>query len=400
MAMTLTPEDASAGSVRGDVSNRPTVVLPGQRGFARPRRPAGSRAPFAVIVAANTIWAALVSLLPVLVTVGMVTLAASPRPEASSTLRYALAAWLLAHGVPLSLGGYPLGLVPLAISVLAVWRVVVAGRNSVRASRVPVTVVACAIAAGYGLLGASAAVIANDRFVAVSVGRAAVTLAVVGGVGGYAGAYAGRGSARRAWVRLPAIIAESVRVGAIAALLVLAAGAIATGVSIACSGATAAQMLHNYHAGAGGQAGLVLICLIYAPNVAVWAAAYLAGPGFTLAGVIQLPVFAGLPSRPVAGVWQLLLLVPVLAGAVAGLLVARRTRVASLAASRVAAVSIMAGPVAAVGLALAGYVAAGSLGTKLLAHTGEIGWQFPAVCGAAIALGALIGSAAYRLIRS
>jgi hypothetical protein len=399
--MTPTGDDARAGSVPGDLSNRPTVVLPGQRraGFDRAPR-TRARAPMPVVVAANVVWAALVSLLPVLVTVGGITLAASQHPEAGSTLRYALAAWLLAHGVPLHLGGYPMTLAPLAISVLALWRVVVGGRNSVRASGSPALLVAAAFAVGYALLGAAAAGLADHGFVSVPVVRAAVTLAVFGGAGAFAGGYGGSALARRAWRRLPTIVADGVRAGLIATLLLLATGALAAGISIATAGANASQMLHSYHAGVGGQAGLVLICLVYAPNVSVWATAYLAGPGFTLAGPIQLPVFAGLPSRPVAGGWQVLLLVPVLAGAAAAWLSARRhgDRPAGTPGTALAGAAL-AGPAAAVALALAGYVAAGSLGSKLLTHTGEVGWQFPVVCGIGIGIGAAVGSIAYRLTR-
>ena len=158
-------------------------------------------------------------------------------------------------------------------------------------------------------------------------------------------------------------------------------------------------MLHNYHAGVGGQAGLVLICLVYAPNVTVWATAYLAGPGFTLAGAIQLPVFAGLPTHPAAGAWQLLLLLPVLAGAAAGILTARSRKRDNRSIASLVSGAVLAGLIAAVGFAIIGYLAAGSLGVKLLTHTGEVGWQFSVVGGAGIAIGTLLGSVAYRLIR-
>ena len=105
-------------------------------------------------------------------------------------------------------------------------------------------------------------------------------------------------------------------------------------------------MLRNYHAGVGGQAGIVLICLVYAPNVAVWASAYLAGPGFTLAGVPQLPVFAGLPSHPVNGAAQVLLATPVLAGRVAGIVMVRRPGGVGLRGWRLTGAAALGGPVA------------------------------------------------------
>src|SRR5205814_5334216 len=48
-------------------------------------------------------------------------------------LRFGTAFWLLGHGVPLSLGGNRLALVPLGVSVLAGWRVSQAGVHTARA---------------------------------------------------------------------------------------------------------------------------------------------------------------------------------------------------------------------------------------------------------------------------
>jgi hypothetical protein len=156
--------------------------------------------------------------------------------------------------------------------------------------------------------------------------RSGATLAVFGLVASFAGGWARSRVAGRWWARVPRVVRDGVRTGIVGALLLVAGAAAAVGASVATSGSTATAMLRNMHLGFAGQAGIVLVCLAYAPNLAVWASAYLAGPGFTLAGVPELPVFAGLPSRPVTGVGQALLLTPVLAGCVAGLLLARRKR--------------------------------------------------------------------------
>jgi hypothetical protein len=218
-----------------------------------------------------------------------------------------------------------------------------------------------------------------------------------------------------------------VRTGVVATLFILAAGALAAGMAVAFAGSSATAIVHDYHAGVAGQAGIVVVCLVYAPNVAVWAAAYLAGPSFTLAGVPQLPVFAGLPDHPVAGAGQLLIATPVLAGCAAGAFLARRRdaersgtgrrgvsrggpdRMGStgsggdrireeghLAGLRLAAAAALAGPVATVALLIAGRAAAGSLGSTLLAHTGDVGWQFPIVCGIGVAFGACVGAGVVR----
>ncbi len=47
--------------------------------------------------------------------------------------RAGAAGWLLGHGVPLVMATGPLGLAPLAVTVLAVWRLVRAGVHASRA---------------------------------------------------------------------------------------------------------------------------------------------------------------------------------------------------------------------------------------------------------------------------
>jgi hypothetical protein len=396
--MTLTPGHRNAGSPQDDLANRPTIVLPGQRGRRGMRRPAIRRAPLIVVAVANTAWAAVFSLLPVLLTVIAVTRIGSASPDVPATIRFGLATWLLAHGVPLVIGGTPLSLVPLAISGVAFWRLGVAGWRTVRATGSPIGLVTVVNGTIYGLFGLSAAVLADGAAVSVPILRATLTLAVFAAVAALVGASAGDGLARRWWRRAPKIIRLGVRVGAIAVLLELAIGAIGSGIAIAVGGGDAAQMVHDYHAGFAGQAGIVAICLVYAPNVSVWASSYLAGPSFTLGAVPALPIFAGLPPHGLSGAAQMLLLTPVLAGFVAGLWMARRLRT-GWSLPRLVMIGLMAGPVAAAGLILAGTAAAGAVGSKLLAHTGEVGWQFPVVCGIGIGVGAVLGTLTNGLIR-
>ena len=75
-------------------------------------------------------------------------------------LRTGFAAWLLAHGVPLRTELGPIGLVPLAISVLAAWRLIRAGVHAARAagarrsrSVAPALRAGVAVAVAYGLYG-------------------------------------------------------------------------------------------------------------------------------------------------------------------------------------------------------------------------------------------------------
>ncbi|HEY9482823.1 MAG TPA: DUF6350 family protein, partial [Micromonosporaceae bacterium] len=153
--------DGSSVAPDDDVSARPTVVLPARRRPAPSAAP-GRRAPLSVAAGVNALLAAAWSFVPILVTVAVVTLVGSPRPPVTTTLRYGMAVWLLGHGVPLRLDGQPITLVPLAVTALAVWRCVRAGRNTARALGVrrarsvrPAVVVAASVAIPYGLLGAA-----------------------------------------------------------------------------------------------------------------------------------------------------------------------------------------------------------------------------------------------------
>jgi hypothetical protein len=395
-----TPDETSAAP-DDDVSARPTVVLPVQR---RAWRTAGEtrRAPLSVAAGINAVWAAAWTFVPILVTIAVVTLVGSPRPPVTTTLRYGMAAWLLGHGVPLRLDGQPITLVPLAVTALAIWRCVRAGRNTSRALGVrrarsvrPAVVVAGSVAIPYGLLGAAAAAIARDPGLDVPILRAGLTLGGFALVAAFFGAWPDSGFARRLRARVPAVLRDGLRTAVVAVSFLLAAGAVAVGVQIAVAGATATAILRNVHLGFAGDLGIVLVCLAYAPNLAVWASAYLAGPGFTLGQVPELPVFAGLPDRAITGASQILLVTPLIAGLVAGVLLARRVRTRSVPPSGrgvLAGAALLAAPIGAIALAVIGFAGAGALGGNALANTGQVGWEFALIGGLGIGIGALVGS--------
>src|SRR5438045_3440879 len=203
--------------------------------------------------------------------------------------------------------------------------------------------------------------------------------------------------------RVPLVVRHALRTGLMAALLVLAAGAATAGTAIAFSGSEASAMLAEYHTGVSGQAGLTLLCLVYAPDLAVWAAAYLVGPGFTvgagtivsagrvtLGGLPAVPALAGLPSRPAGGWGALLLGVPLAAGMAAGWLLARRRLRATDAGSgwaELLGAAALAGPVAGLVLALAALAAGGSLGAGRLAAVGPAAPPMAAVGAGLVAAG-------------
>lgn len=383
---------------------------------ARKRR--GAPLPLAAAVAAT--WAAIVSCGPLVVL--MVVVTAGSSMSVSGASRLAVAAWLLAHGVPLE-GADRYTLVPLAVSALAAWRVSRAGLHASRAIRghrgpslTPAVLAAFAVAVAYALLGAAAAAAVRTSELSVSPMRAATTLGAFGLVAAAYGALRHSRAGRALWARAPVPLTLALRAGVAVAALVLAAGAVAAGAALAVRSGAAAQMLGAYRAGVLGQAGVTAVCLAYLPNVAVWGAAYLLGPGFAvgvdtvvsptevvLGPMPALPVLAALPSSPVSGLAPLLLSAPVASALVAGWLLVRRWDAVSAGDTRgtlrLLATAAAAGPVAGFVLSLAALASSGSLGSGRLRSVGVVDWRLGLVAAGLVALGCACGALVARVTR-
>ncbi|MET8092553.1 DUF6350 family protein [Micromonospora sp. NPDC005220] len=423
----MSPVTPDRPSRRGGVSadDRPVDRAAPARRVPAPRAggsPRG-RAPLPVAAGVAACWAALTSYLPVAIVLGLVQLGADST-TVTGTLHTALAGWLLGHGVPLHTESGPLGLAPLALTVLALWRLTRAGVHVSRAigardTRSPrrALLAAGAVGIAYALLGALTAVLVGIGGPDVSLIRAGVTFAVVGTLAALVGAVRITAVTRLLVARMPGPVRDGVRTGLVAGLLLLGAGAGAAGLAVATGGGDAADMIGAYRTGVAGQAGVTLVSVAYAPNAAVWSTSYLLGPGFavgtdtavrtsevSVGALPAVPLLAGLPRGPVDGFGALLLAVPVLAGMVAGWLLARRlARLAGpeRAAQRWAellAPAALAGPVAGLVLGAAAAVSGGPLGAGRLAQVGPVGWQVAVVAAGVIAVGALLGAAATRAL--
>ncbi|WP_435829890.1 cell division protein PerM [Micromonospora costi] len=417
-----TPEPPRrSGAVTAD--DRP--VTPAGRGRRVPAPRAGGsprgRAPLAVAAAVAAVGAALTSYLPVTVVLGLAQLS-EDAGSVTGALRAGLAGWLLGHGVPLGTDAGPLGLTPLALTALVVWRLARAGVHVSRAigargGRSPrqALTAAAAVGAGYAVLGVLAAMLVGAGGEDVSAVRSGVTFALVGAVAALAGAARITGVSGLLVERSPAVLRDGIRTGLVAGLLLLAAGAGAAGLAVATGGGDAADMIGAYRTGVAGQAGIVLVSLAYAPNVTVWSTSYLLGPGFavgtdtavrtsevSVGALPAVPLLAGLPRGPVDGLGAALLAVPVLAGMAAGWLLARRLlRLAAderapLAWGPLLVPAAIAGPVAGVLLGLAAAASRGPLGGGRLAEMGPVAWQVGVVTAAVVAAGAMLGAAATR----
>jgi hypothetical protein len=212
----------------------------------------------------------------------------------------------------------------------------------------------------------------------------------------------------------------AVRVGAGAAFGVLALGGVLVTALIALDYATIAGLYQALGAGIDGGIALTVAELALLPNVVIWAASWLLGPGFaigsgslvstggTLLGPVPgIPLLGALPTEaPALG--ALWLIAPVLLGFVGAWLVSSRRPVAvdraptgrqvawwmPLAIGAGAAVS------AAVVLGLLAWWSSGAAGPGRLVEVGPDPWPVAGVAAATVGLGAIVGGYTARLRES
>ncbi|MFC7534821.1 DUF6350 family protein [Actinoplanes sp. GCM10030250] len=413
---TVVVDDAMLG-------RRDTVLLPG------PRRPSGSggRAPLLVAAVFATMWAALLTYLPVAAVIGL-----ARTLEGSSGIGGAahagLAGWLLGHGVPIGTSIGPLAIAPLLLTLMVLWRLNRAGLHVTRAvgarhsgSIGKAILVAATVASAYAMVGALGAHLVDGRGTDVSTERAALHFLALGLFGALIGSLRGTDAISELARRVPPVLRHGLRAGLVAAFLILGAGAIAGGLSVALGGGQAAEMIAAYRTGVAGQAGITLISIAYGVNAAIWAATYLLGPGFalgtdsairltevTVGPLPTLPLLAGLPDGPVGASGAALLLLPVIAGAAAGWLLTQRLRHGRSGPRRpgrrggadaveppwllLIGSSLIAGPVAGAVLGALSWMSGGGLGDGRLSRIGPDPLQVilvgAIVAGVAVALGA------------
>lgn len=319
-------------------------------------------------------------------------------------LRWVAHLWLVAHGVALDLPGGRLGLTPLGLSVLPAWLCWRAGGRAAAASGAASLADALRVAVAVALVYGGLAVV-----VTLASGRAGLEPVLWTALVGpplLAVAAASAGALRRLPAgqlpALPARVVPVLRTATAAALLLLAAGALLVAVALTRDGGSAAELAGAAQPGAVGGLGLLLLGVSVGPNVAVWGASYLAGPGFALGvgtavgpfgvalgPVPAMPLVAALPGgAPPTTLAVLALAVPVAAGVLAGRAFASTAGRWYRAVLDAAATGLLAGGVIGLLAALSG----GPLGGERLAAVGPSPWQVGAAVAGQIAVGALAGA--------
>lgn len=378
--------------------------------------PSGDTRPVPLFVGALTtsLWAAVVGIAPLAAIILVVWVAgASTGTGATDAARFALGAWLLAHGIPLSVGSATLGLAPLGLSALVVWQLVRAGTNTARAVGanglgLGLRVVG-AVTTAYAVVGTLVAAFARSGRLDVSLPRAALATALVAALASAVGVLRIPEVRAAAAARCGDRLLEVLRCGALAAAGVVGAGALVAGVQVALAVDHAAELVRALGAGPVGTLGIFVLCLLYAPTVAVWGSAYLVGPGFAvgtgtsvtalgvhLGPLPAVPLLAGLPDAPLAGALMWLFAVPFAAGVLAGV---RLSRTGPAEWRRLLGAAALTGPVAGVLVGVAALAAGGPLGDGKLAAVGPSAWRVALACAAGVALAATVGAAVHRGLR-
>ena len=330
------------------------------------------------------------------------------RGPASGAASTAGQLWLLSHGARLSLGGEPVGLVPLGLTVGPLLLCRRAGSRV--AAQIPgrrASVTGAAVAAPYAAVALLLALlVGSGSFVAL------VTAVLGAGLVSFAGAAVGaahaEGSFARVRDRLPGGVVDAAVGGGAAVGALLAASALLAGISLVLHHATATSLARASEPGAVGGLGLLIAGVALVPDAVVWAASWLAGPGFAVGsgtGVSPfgvhvgplpgLPLLAALPRGPVPSVVALLvLLTPVACGALGGRVLLRRRPSASWTSVLRDAASC--GAAGGVGVGLLAVLSGGPLGSDRLVAVGPSPWRVAVASAVEVALGAALALAEVR----
>ncbi len=322
-------------------------------------------------------------------------------PDAVAT---ALQAWLVGHHAHLAVPGGELALVPLGLTALPLALLHTATLRAGRAAgvhgRSGVLALACSVTATYAVLATFVALLARTDAVQALPVSAFVGAAGVAALGSGSGAVRATGSWAGVTRRLPLLVRAALPAAAAALAALVAGGALLAGASLAVHHQQAALLFDGLDAGIGGGVLLAVLCLLYAPTAAVWGLAYVVGPGFAvgagtsvsltgtdLGAVPAFPLLAALPQEPGPAWGPLVLVVPLLAGVLAGLL-ARRGGAGSAPGWRpVAEVSAMAGGLVAAAVMVLSLLASGPAGPGRLVDTGPTWWATGSAAGLEVAAG-------------
>ncbi|GAA1657260.1 hypothetical protein GCM10009744_57770 [Kribbella alba] len=336
---------------------------------------------------------------------------------ASGAVRAGATVWLIAHKAGATFGGGSITIAPLGLTLFLAWCLYRGGRFTARVSgadRTKELVLASSVlAVSYGLGALIIALLTSNGSVKVSPLSAFLGAASLAIVAGTTGVLVESGAAQDIADATPAGLRDAVPAAAAAVLTVVAVASLVYAVILVLHFSRVTSMLELLDAGVVGSVVLFAICLMLLPNVLLYVVSFIAGPGFQLGvgtsiaptgvdvgNLPALPLLAAVPADGATPSYLLALtaLVPLVAGAVAGLVVARRGIAAedsdALGWDAFALRGGMAALVAGLALLVLMVLAGGAAGPGRMAEVGIPG-ALPAagVLAAGMAIGAAVTAA-------
>ncbi|RHA44394.1 cell division protein PerM [Cellulomonas rhizosphaerae] len=308
--------------------------------------------------------------------------------------------WLAGHGVPLGVGGVGVTIVPLGVTALAVFTCYASARRS----GVPTLTAYLAGIGGYVAMVLGVALVIGTSASGLLRGLAgAVLVAGIGmgtGLAARTDAPTVRSVTRPLWSRVPRVVRVGATAGTIVAGSLVAVAAAVTALWVVAGLATIGDVVDGLGLDPIGGAVLAFGELAFAPNLVVWAIAWLAGPGFAvgagthfaphevLAGPMPaVPMLGALPSNTLPGIWSFATPALLIAlGALGGWYVHRRISGPRWWHPAVACVALAGFATLVVTLLVV--VASGGIGPGRMAHVGASGL----IVGLAVAWPVLVGA--------
>jgi Family of unknown function (DUF6350) len=329
--------------------------------------------------------------------------------------------WLVAHHVGVTVQGVGrVGLLPLGLVLLPAALIERAGRWMTREGHVAglldVGPAAVSIALPYALFTGAVAVASRTPVATPSLWQAVMVGFLIALLASAVGAARALASWRKLAGRVPPR-PRSVILGMLAALAVLTVfGAVLGAVSLMVHLGAYKQAVASLNPGIFGSVLLLLASLCYLPNSVIWAIAYMLGPGFSfgigtavspsgsaLGAVPAFPMLAAMPVGDKAAfpAWLgfFVLVMPYLAGALAGLMTVRIAPTPWLEAAPFW--GLVTGTMTAVIIGFGAKFSGGPLGAGRLASVGPAGGEvgLVAVLEVGVTAALVAGAANWLIIR-
>lgn len=305
-----------------------------------PHSSRGPRLPLPMAAAAAALWAVGVGLV-CCVAVSVGAWFAADTGTFGGSIRVGALAWLVTLGAGLHLEGVTITVIPLGLTAITAWLLYRGGRwagarSGMRSPR-------DAAMGVLALVGVFAAVVVAVQSTTASPGvfvglwrSLAASVILAGGFGGL-GLLRGAGLAAQLVAPLPAVARGALAGGCAGVAALVAASAALFTAAVVTHFSDALTVAEGMRLGAVGAAIVAVVGLAGVPNAVLCAGSFIVGSGFsvgagtsvapggiTLGALPAFPLFAALPSGDGAWWQQGLLAVPLAAGAVAGLVTARR----------------------------------------------------------------------------